>query len=118
MSKPPRKRSRRKSHTYGVDLSKWHEFMKDDTKEDKRRLWLARNKSKEKARQTLINTIAKIYDLEPTLGGKWRLGMLRYYSNTLAELMLTQMGIDDLSPINIAMMGQELLQSITNDVEI
>ena len=77
-----------------------------------------KQEQEEKARQTLINTIAKIYDLEPTLGGKWRLGMLRYYSNTLAELMLTQMGIDDLSPINIAMMGQELLQSITSDVEI
>ena len=77
-----------------------------------------KQEQEEKARQTLINTIAKIYDLEPTLGGKWRQGMLRYYSNTLAELMLSQMGIEDLSPINIAMMGQELLQSITNDVEI
>ena len=38
-----------------------------------------------KAREILIGTIAKIYDLEPALGGKWRLGMLRHYSNTLAE---------------------------------
>lgn len=46
----------------------------------------------EKARQTLIETIAKIYDLEPTLGGKWRANMVTYYVNCLAELLLYQSG--------------------------
>ena len=71
-----------------------------------------------KAREILIGTIAKIYDLEPTLGGKWRLGMLRHYSNTLAELIFAQMGVEDVSPMNIHMMGQELLETITRDIEV
>lgn len=45
-----------------------------------------------KARQVLIETIAKIADLEPTLGGKWKRGMLDYYCGRLAELVLYQSG--------------------------
>ncbi len=46
----------------------------------------------EKARQSLIKTIASIDDLEPTLGGKWKAGMLDYYVRRLAELLLYQSG--------------------------
>lgn len=46
----------------------------------------------EKARQSLIQTIAAIDDLEPTLGGKWKTGMLTYYVSRLAELVLYQSG--------------------------
>lgn len=46
----------------------------------------------EKARQVLIGTIAKINDLEPTLGGKWIQGMVDYYTMRLAELLLYQSG--------------------------
>jgi hypothetical protein len=46
------------------------------------------------ARGRLVSTIAKIADLEPTMGGKWRESMLRYYYSRLAELMLYQQGID------------------------
>ncbi|MAH49991.1 hypothetical protein CMI37_29500 [Candidatus Pacearchaeota archaeon] len=37
----------------------------------------------------LIATLCKIRDLPPLLGGKWQRGMLRYYSERLAEALLT-----------------------------
>jgi len=46
------------------------------------------------ARGRLVATIAKISDLQPTMGGKWRESMLRYYYSRLAELILYQQGID------------------------
>lgn len=49
---------------------------------------------REKARNVLVETIAKIADLEPVLGGKWRSGMLDYYSHRLAELVLYQSGFE------------------------
>lgn len=48
----------------------------------------------ERAREVLIKTIASIDDLEPTLGGKWKQGMLDYYCDRLAELVLFQSGFN------------------------
>lgn len=48
-----------------------------------------------RARESLIQTIAKIHDLEPTLGGKWRRNMEIYYIRRLAELVLYQLGFND-----------------------
>ena len=73
MPNPRRRRQRRRSHPYGVDLRLWHEFMKDDTKEEQKRLW---------------------------------------------ELIFDQMGVEDVSPMNIHMLGQELLETITRDIEV
>ena len=55
----------------------------------------------EKARQSLIETIAAIDDLEPTLGGKWKRGMVAYYTNRLAELLLYQSGVSHPSKIAV-----------------
>ena len=44
------------------------------------------------ARATLVSTICKIQDLDPMLGGKWRDGMIKYYSERLAELLLVHAG--------------------------
>lgn len=59
----------------------------------------------EKARQSLIKTIASIDDLEPTLGGKWKVGMLDYYITRLAELVLYQSGFKHPSQSAIEAMG-------------
>ena len=45
--------------------------------------------------QSLIETIAKIDDLEPTLGGKWKSKMLDYYVGCLANLILYQSGFSN-----------------------
>ena len=45
--------------------------------------------------QGLIETIAKINDLDPILGGKWKTKMLDYYINCLAKLILFQSGFSD-----------------------
>ena len=49
---------------------------------------------REKARNVLMETIAKIADLEPTLGGKWQKNMVSYYTRRLAELVLFQSGFN------------------------
>tara|TARA_Y100000310_G_scaffold319672_1_gene375227 strand:+ start:598 stop:939 length:342 start_codon:yes stop_codon:yes gene_type:complete len=51
-----------------------------------------------KARESLITTIAKIHDLEPTLGGKWKTKMENYYISRLAGLILYQSGFSNPSP--------------------
>ncbi len=53
---------------------------------------------REKARNSLVETITKINDLEPTMGGKWKASMVRYYRHRLAELLLYQVGVVEYSP--------------------
>lgn len=53
---------------------------------------------REKARDTLVGTLAKIVDTDPTLGEKWQNAMVRYYVGLLAELLLRQSGITEISP--------------------
>ena len=54
------------------------------------------------ARETLIQTIAKIQALEPTLGGKWQAKMVLYYRSRLAELVLRQCGFSAPSALAIS----------------
>lgn len=78
---------------------------------------MARPSNEEKqrrARESLIQTIAKINDLEPTLGGKWRANMVAYYVNRLAELVLYQSGFN--TPTVQAVQVVEL--SIRNMLEL
>lgn len=42
--------------------------------------------------QALIETIAKINDLDPILGGKWKKKMVDYYVDCLSKLILYQAG--------------------------
>jgi len=67
------------------------------------------------ARGRLVATIAKISDLEPTMGGKWRESMLRYYYSRLAELMLYHQGIDYPSPTAIDNLSLHLRKALSND---
>lgn len=62
----------------------------------------------ERARASLIKTIASIDDLEPTLGGKWKAGMLSYYVNRLAELLLYQSGFNTPSGLSIRAMADQI----------
>lgn len=62
----------------------------------------------EKARQSLIITITKIHDLEPTLGRKWREGMLDYYTIRLAELVLYQLGFTNPSALAVKTLSDEI----------
>lgn len=55
----------------------------------------------ERSREKLIVVIAKINDLEPTMGGKWRRNMLSFYIACLAELVLHQSGF--VNPTKAAM---------------
>ena len=64
---------------------------------------------REKARNVLMATIAKIADLEPVLGGKWRSRMLDYYTHRLAELVLYQSGFEHPS--------SEALEAVVSSVE-
>ena len=41
-----------------------------------------------------METIAKIADVEPMLGGKWQTNMVAYYTRRLAELVLRQSGFN------------------------
>ena len=66
----------------------------------------------ERARQTLIKTIASIDDLEPTLGGKWKVGMLDYYVRRLAELLLYQSGFKEPSQAGIEEMERGIRDSL------
>ena len=69
----------------------------------------------ERARQSLIQTIAAIEDLEPTLGGKWRKGMLNYYTNRLAELVLYQCGFRQPSINAIKVLQSEIVSLLLPD---
>lgn len=61
-----------------------------------------------RARQSLIKTIAKIYDLEPTLGRNWRANMLSYYIDRLAELVLYQLGFENVAERAIQALADEI----------
>lgn len=61
-----------------------------------------------KARESLIKTIAKIHNLEPTLGAKWRENMLVYYVDRLAELLLHQSGFRVTTPYGIREMAAHI----------
>ena len=65
---------------------------------------------REKARKTLIETIAKIYDTDPTLGRKWQSGMVNYYIGRLAELLIQQSGIEESTPQLIEYFKSELMK--------
>ncbi len=62
----------------------------------------------EKARESLIQTIAKIHNLEPTLGAKWRANMVTYYVDRLAELLLYQSGFSQPSKLAIRAMATQI----------
>ena len=64
------------------------------------------------ARQVLVATIAKIQDLEPVHGGKWRVGMLKHYYERLAELMLYQQGIDEPNSFSVRVLAQRLRDAL------
>ena len=64
--------------------------------------------AQERARKTLIVTLCKIKDLDPMLGGKWQRGMIRYYSERLAEVLLTDPGDPEPSPWEIEAMGERI----------
>ncbi len=65
-----------------------------------------------RARESLIETIAKINDLEPTLGGKWKTNMVAYYTNRLAELVLYQSGFRNPSQAAIAAIQAGIYESL------
>lgn len=48
-----------------------------------------------RARETIIQTIAKLYDSDPALGGKWREHMVLYYLGRLGELVLRNAGFEN-----------------------
>ena len=64
------------------------------------------------AREKLITTLVSIYETDPIMGGKWREGMLKYYSQTLAKLMLWQRGSDNPEKIVIELLASELLDNL------
>jgi len=66
----------------------------------------------EKARWTLINTLCKISDLDPTLGGKWKRGMLRYYAERLAEVMLVEAGSKEPTARDVEVMAERILDLV------
>lgn len=73
---------------------------------------LSNDAKAEKARQVLIDTIAKISDLEPTLGGKWQRNMVRYYQNRLAVLLLYQCGFRNPSQYAIAYLTDRIADTL------
>jgi len=68
-----------------------------------------RKTAHEKARLTLINTLCKISDLDPTLGGKWKRGMLRYYAERLAEVMIAEEGHGEYPPEAVYVVAEKVL---------
>lgn len=78
---------------------------------------LSHEEKAKRARDVLIETIAKIDDLEPTLGGKWKIAMVEYYSNRLAELLLYQAGFQD--PSKAAVVAVRLgIDSVLTDKKL
>ena len=71
-----------------------------------------------RARQTLIDTIAKIDDLEPTLGGKWKRNMLLYYYHRLAELVLYQCGFSHPSEVAVNCVASGIEASLVEGCNI
>lgn len=69
----------------------------------------------EKARQSLIETIAKIDDLDPILGGKWKRNMLTYYVNRLAELVVFQSGFSNPSSLAIETVASGIRDTLLPD---
>ena len=67
------------------------------------------------ARAVLVSTIAKIQDLEPTHGGKWREGMLNHYYDRLAELMLYQQGLDHPDRLSISSLALRLRDELGDE---
>ena len=61
-----------------------------------------------KARKTLVETLTKIHDIDSPLGRKWRDGMVAYYVGVLAELLLRQAGLDDISELVQAEMERQI----------
>ena len=72
----------------------------------------------ERARSVLIETIAKISDLEPTLGGKWRRKMVDYYVGRLAELLLYQSGFDNPSKDAIEEVSVGIRSSLSSEPSV
>lgn len=70
---------------------------------------------REKARNTLIQTVAKIYETDPTLGRKWQAGMVNYYIGRLAELLIQQSGIEESTPELIEYFQTELMKILLVD---
>ena len=75
---------------------------------------MAKKKAEKEARARLIlvSTIAKIQDLDPVHGGKWRAGMLKHYYERLAELMLYQQGIDEPNSLSIKVLAERLREAL------
>jgi len=69
----------------------------------------AEPEAQEKARRTLITTLCKINDLDPLLGGKWKRGMLRYYSERLAEFMIAEEGHGEYPPEAVYVVAEKVL---------
>ena len=67
-----------------------------------------RAETEREARQKFIDILCKINDTAPTMGAKWREGMLKYYSERLAELMLFQQGSDKPDQFVIELLAHEL----------
>ena len=65
-----------------------------------------------KARQKFIDLLCQINDTDPTMGAKWREGMLKYYSERLAELMLFQQGSDKPDQFVIELLAHELRSNL------
>tara|TARA_Y100000310_G_scaffold341015_1_gene438770 strand:+ start:413 stop:664 length:252 start_codon:yes stop_codon:yes gene_type:complete len=72
----------------------------------------------EKTREILIKTICSIDDLDPLMGGKWKSGMLRYYSERLAELLLRQVGEEEPDPYAVTLLAEKLLGVIREGGEV
>lgn len=72
----------------------------------------------EKARKVLIKTIASIDNLEPTLGSTWKQGMVAYYTNRLAELLLYQSGFSHPSKIAVETVQAGLYASLDIGTEM
>jgi len=68
-----------------------------------------------RARGILVSTIAKIQDLDPVHGGKWREGMLKHYFERLAELMLYQQGIDQPNSLSVRVLAQRLRDALDRE---
>ena len=64
---------------------------------------------KRTAQAMLIGTLCKIDDLDPVLGGKWKRGMLKYYSERLAELVLFDAGVTEPLPSEIVAAADSIL---------
>ena len=71
-----------------------------------------RSDKEARARAVLVSTIAKIQDLDPVHGGKWRAGMLKHYYDRLAELMLYQQGIDAPNELSIRVLAERLRDAL------